>query len=87
MNRQPAVSLSTIVCFAASRSKAHEDKIQSIDLSLHSSVKSRNRRPPDIVALGEFLGREGPLGIVGDKPGRALAHYVVENDKPLVTWL
>jgi hypothetical protein len=25
--------------------------------------------------------------IVGDKPGRALAHYVVENDKPMVTWL
>ena len=25
--------------------------------------------------------------IVGDKPGRALGHYVIEKDKPLVTWL
>jgi quercetin dioxygenase-like cupin family protein len=25
--------------------------------------------------------------IVGDKPGRALAHYVIEKDKPLTSWL
>jgi quercetin dioxygenase-like cupin family protein len=25
--------------------------------------------------------------IVGDKPARALAHYVIEKDKPLVKWL
>jgi quercetin dioxygenase-like cupin family protein len=24
---------------------------------------------------------------VGGKPGRALAHYVIERDKPLTTWL
>ena len=25
--------------------------------------------------------------LVGDKPGRALAHYVIEKDKPLTSWL
>jgi quercetin dioxygenase-like cupin family protein len=25
--------------------------------------------------------------IVDDRPGRTLAHYVVEKDKPIVTWL
>ena len=24
---------------------------------------------------------------IGDKPGRALGHYVVENDQPVTTWL
>jgi quercetin dioxygenase-like cupin family protein len=28
-----------------------------------------------------------PHSVHCDKPGRALAHYVVEKDKPLVTWL
>ena len=37
-------------------------------------------------SLGKFFGATR-VEIVGDKPGRALAHYVVEKDKPLVTWL
>jgi hypothetical protein len=36
--------------------------------------------------LGKFFGATR-VEIVGDKPGRALAHYVVEKDKPLVSWL
>jgi quercetin dioxygenase-like cupin family protein len=28
-----------------------------------------------------------PHSVHCDKPGRALAHFVVEKDKPMVTWL
>jgi quercetin dioxygenase-like cupin family protein len=48
-------------------------------------------RPDQTLKPGDWF--EVPAGvphsveIVGDKPGRALAHYVVENDKPMVTWL
>ena len=30
---------------------------------------------------------EVPHSVTCHKPGRALAHYVVEKDKPLVSWL
>jgi quercetin dioxygenase-like cupin family protein len=48
-------------------------------------------RPDQALKPGDWF--EVPAGvphsveIVGDKPGRALAHYVVEKDKPLVSWL
>jgi quercetin dioxygenase-like cupin family protein len=48
-------------------------------------------RPDQALKPGDWF--EVPAGIphsveiIGDKPGRALAHYVIENDKPLVTWL
>jgi quercetin dioxygenase-like cupin family protein len=48
-------------------------------------------RPDQALKPGDWF--EVPAGvphsveIVGDKPGRALAHYVVERDKPIVTWL
>lgn len=48
-------------------------------------------RPEQALKPGDWF--EIPAGvphrveIVGDKPGRALAHYVIERDKPIVTWL
>jgi quercetin dioxygenase-like cupin family protein len=48
-------------------------------------------RPDQPLKPGDWF--EVPAGvphsveIIGGKPGRALAHYVVEKDKPLVTWL
>lgn len=48
-------------------------------------------RPDQALKPGDWF--EVPAGvphsveIVGDKPGRALAHYVVERDKPIVNWL
>ena len=48
-------------------------------------------RPAQALEPGDWF--EVPAGIphsveiIRDKPGRALAHYVVEKDKPLVTWL
>jgi quercetin dioxygenase-like cupin family protein len=48
-------------------------------------------RPDQALKPGDWF--EIPAGvphsveILGGKPGRALAHYVVERDKPIVKWL
>ncbi len=48
-------------------------------------------RPDQALKPGDWF--EVPAGvphsvqIVGSKPGRALAHFVVERDEPIVTWL
>jgi quercetin dioxygenase-like cupin family protein len=46
-------------------------------------------RPDQALKPGDWF--EVPAGVPHsvhcDKPGRALAHYVVEKDRPLVTWL
>jgi quercetin dioxygenase-like cupin family protein len=48
-------------------------------------------RPDQTLKPGDWFevraGVPHSVEIVGDKPGRALAHYVVERDKPIVTWL
>jgi mannose-6-phosphate isomerase-like protein (cupin superfamily) len=53
------------------------------------AILSVDGRPDQALKPGEWfeVPAEVPhsVQIVGDKPGRALGHYVIEKDKPLVT--
>jgi quercetin dioxygenase-like cupin family protein len=55
------------------------------------AILSVDGRPDQALKPGDWfeVPAEVPhrVQIVGDKPGRALGHYVIEKDKPLVTWL
>jgi quercetin dioxygenase-like cupin family protein len=52
-------------------------------------VVSVDGRADQILKPGDWfeVPAEVPHSVRCDKPGRALGHYVVEKDKPLVTWL
>jgi quercetin dioxygenase-like cupin family protein len=55
-------------------------------MSVQSSLGGRadqNLKPGDWFEVPA----EVPHSVTCQKPGRALGHYVVEKDKPLVSWL
>jgi quercetin dioxygenase-like cupin family protein len=58
-----------------------------LDCEATLSVDGRADQP---MKAGDWF--EVPAGVphsvqIGDKPGKALGHYVVKNDQPITTWL
>ena len=58
-----------------------------LDCEAILSVDGRADQP---MKAGDWF--EVPAGVphsvqIGDKPGKALGHYVIKNDQPITTWL